>query len=274
LLEAGVSRVVMASRDPNPAVSGGGMERLKAAGVVVEHGLMESLAEALNPGFLMRMRRGRPWIRVKIAISLDGRTALQNGDSKWISSEASRRDVQHWRARSSAILTGIGTVLADDPGMTARLDSEVAQPRRVVADSRWRTPPGSRIFDGEEAVLIAGDAARKIPDGLREGHACCLPLPSAQGSVDLAALVRKLAELEMNEVQVEAGPRLCGALMKLKLVDEILIYQAPVLLGDGAAGPFTLGPLESMTERTHLSVVETTRVGQDLRLRLKPEFRN
>lgn len=274
LLAAGVERVVIATRDPNSTVKGGGIERLQAAGIAVETGLMSEQAEALNPGFLMRMRQGRPWVRVKCAISLDGRTALQSGESKWISSEASRRDVQHWRARSSAILTGIGTILADDPRMTARVGRPVVEPLRVIADSRWRTPPDSRILAGQNPPLIVGDQAIEIPAGLKAGPACCEPLPASRGRVDLAALMEHLAAREVNEVQVEAGPILCGALLKLQLVDELLIYQAPVLLGDGAAGPFAIGPLESMTERTHLSVVETTRLGEDLRLRLRPEPRN
>jgi diaminohydroxyphosphoribosylaminopyrimidine deaminase/5-amino-6-(5-phosphoribosylamino)uracil reductase len=274
LIAAGIARVVIASRDPNEAVSGGGVERLTAAGLDVETGLMSDQAEALNPGFLMRIRHGRPWVRIKIATSLDGRTALRNGESKWISNDASRRDVQHWRARSSAILTGIGTVLADDPRLTARVEGDVAQPLRVVADSRWRTPPESRILAGSGPVVIAGDRAVEVPEGLENGPACPLRLPAEQGRVALGELMKSLAGMEVNEVQVEAGPRLCGALLEQRQVDEILIYQAPLLLGDGAAGPFALGPLESMAERTHLSMVETTSLGDDLRLRLKPEFRN
>lgn len=290
LVAAGIARVVIACADPNPRVNGGGVARLRAAGVEVQSGLMAAAAAALNCGFLMRMQAGRPWVRVKSAISLDGRTALRNGESRWISSEQSRRDVQHWRARSSAILTGIGTVLADDPRLDARLEDSaeaatetaveaaveaavegnVLQPLRVVADSRWRTPPASRILQDPTRTLLAGDRDQPVPAALQALGARCLPLPARSGRVDLEALLRALAELEINEVQVEAGARLCGALLGAGLVDEWLVYQAPVLLGDGGPGLAALGPLESMAERTHLEVLETTHFGDDLRIRLKP----
>jgi diaminohydroxyphosphoribosylaminopyrimidine deaminase/5-amino-6-(5-phosphoribosylamino)uracil reductase len=282
LVAAGIVRVVIACADPNPRVNGGGVARLRAAGVEVQSGLMAAAAAALNCGFLMRMQAGRPWVRMKSAISLDGRTALRNGESRWISSEPSRRDVQHWRARSSAILTGIGTVLADDPRLDARLEGiaeggaeaaaegKVLQPLRVVADSRWRTPPASRILQDPTRTLLAGDRDQPVPAVLQALGARCLPLPARSGRVDLEALLRALAELEINEVQVEAGARLCGALLGAGLVDEWLVYQAPVLLGDGGPGPAALGPLESMAERTHLEVLETTHFGDDLRIRLKP----
>jgi len=270
LVEAGLARVVYACADPNPRVDGGGGARLRAAGVVVESGLMAGEAEALNCGFLMRMRNGRPWVRLKSAISLDGRTALRNGDSRWISGEQSRRDVQRWRARASAILTGVGTVLADDPSLDARVDEPVAQPLRVVADSRWRTPPDARLLERPEQTLLAGDAGRAVPEALHARQAQCLPLPAPGGRVDLDALLRALAEREINEVQVEAGARLCGALLRAGRVDEWLVYLAPVLLGDGGPGPIALGPLESMAERTHFTVLETTHFGDDLRIRLQP----
>ena len=299
LAEAGIARVVFACADPNPRVNGGGVARLRAAGVAVESGLLAQEAAELNCGFLMRMRAGRPWVRIKSAISLDGRTALRNGASQWISGEASRRDVQRWRARSSAILTGVGTVIADDPSLDARVESgiesglgepPVLQPLRVVADSRWRTPPASRVLDQPERTLLAGLGEREVPAELRARGARCLPLPVAKEQaesqpegqvgdragdragdrIDLGALLAALAEREINEVQVEAGAQLCGALLRAGLVDELLIYLAPVLLGDGGPGPVALGPLESMDERTHLELLETTRVGDDLRLRLKP----
>jgi diaminohydroxyphosphoribosylaminopyrimidine deaminase/5-amino-6-(5-phosphoribosylamino)uracil reductase len=274
LVAAGVARVVFACADPNPRVNGGGAARLRAAGVEVQSGLLAEAAAELNCGFLTRMRAGRPWLRLKSAVSLDGRTALHNGESRWISSEASRRDVQHWRARSSAILTGIGTVLADDPRLDARLEwaaeRQVLQPLRVVADSRWRTPPASQVLQDPGRTLLAGDRGCAVPAALQALGARCLPLPAPSGRVDLEALLRALAELEINEVQVEAGARLCGALLGAGLVDEWLVYQAPVLLGDGGPGLASLGPLESMAERMHLEVLETTRFGDDLRIRLKP----
>jgi diaminohydroxyphosphoribosylaminopyrimidine deaminase/5-amino-6-(5-phosphoribosylamino)uracil reductase len=280
LVAAGIARVVFACADPNPRVNGGGAARLRAAGVDVQSGLMAGEAAALNCGFLMRMQSGRPWVRVKSAISLDGRTALRNGESRWISSEESRRDVQHWRARSSAILTGVGTVLADDPRLDARpegvsgsaAEGGILQPLRVVADSHWRTPPASRVLHDPARTVLAGDRDRAIPAALQALGARCLPLPAPSGRVDLEALLQALAELEINEVQVEAGARLCGALLGAGLVDEWLVYQAPVLLGDGGPGLAALGPLESMAERMHLEVLETTHFGDDLRLRLKPLF--
>jgi diaminohydroxyphosphoribosylaminopyrimidine deaminase/5-amino-6-(5-phosphoribosylamino)uracil reductase len=276
LVAAGIARVVFACADPNPRVNGGGAARLRAAGLEVQSGLMAEAAAALNSGFLMRMRAGRPWVRIKSAISLDGRTALRSGASRWISSEQSRRDVQHWRARSSAILTGIGTVLADDPRLDARVEdlpeAAVLQPLRVVADSCWRTPPASRVLQDPARTLLAGDQACAVPAALQDSGARCLPLPAPSGRVDLAALLQALADLEINEVQVEAGARLCGALLDAGLVDELLVYQAPVLLGDGGPGLAALGPLESMAERMHLEVLETTHFGDDLRIRLKPLY--
>lgn len=274
LLDAGIARVVVASLDPNRQVSGGGLERLRQSGVSVQSGLMAEAAENLNCGFMMRMRAGRPWVRVKSAVSLDGRTALRSGESQWITGDASRQDVQRWRARSSAILTGIGTVLADDPSLEARVDEPVTQPLRVVADSRWRTPPGCRLLQRPEHTLLAGDRERAVPAELEARGAPRLPLPARDGRVDLVELLRALAQQQVNEVQVEAGAQLCGALLKAGLVDEFLIYQAPVLLGDGGPGPFALGPLESMAERTHLRVEESCVVGDDLRIRLSPAPRH
>jgi diaminohydroxyphosphoribosylaminopyrimidine deaminase/5-amino-6-(5-phosphoribosylamino)uracil reductase len=270
LLSAGVVRVVCAMEDPNFRVNGGGRRRLQEAGVQVDCGLMASAAEELNAGFLMRMRAGRPWVRVKLASSLDGRTALANGVSQWISSEASRADVQRWRARSCALLTGIGTVLADDPALTARLKDVALEPLRVVADTQWRTPPHSRILLNPAAALVAGSRERAIPAALAASGAECLPLPEVDGRVDLNALLRALAVREVNEVQVEAGADLCGALLAASLVDEIVLYQAPVLLGDDGPGLFKLAAIESMRDSSHLQVVETRHFGDDMRLRLRP----
>jgi len=284
LLSAGVSRIVVASADPNPQVNGQGLKKLRNAGLAVETGLMAGEVEALNPGFFMRMRKGRPWVRVKTAISLDGRTALGNGDSKWISGEASRRDVQKWRARSAAVLTGIGTVLADNPAMNVRLDDSQPgqngqhgqapgrQPLRIIVDSRWRTPAHSRILADPATAIIAGIQEVTVPPELEATGVQCISLPAISGRTDLVALLSRLAEMELNEVQVEAGARLCGALLKERLVDEVLIYQAPLLLGEGGPGPFTFGPLESMDERTHLKLLESRRLGNDWRLRFEPEY--
>jgi diaminohydroxyphosphoribosylaminopyrimidine deaminase/5-amino-6-(5-phosphoribosylamino)uracil reductase len=274
LLEAGLGRVVIASRDPNPDVNGSGLERLRAGGVQVDEGLMAEAAESLNCGFFSRMRDGRPWVRVKSAISLDGRTALRSGESKWISGPESRSDVQHWRARSSAILTGIGTVIADNPRMTARVETPVIQPLRVVADSRWRTPPDSRILENPDEALLAGDGHRDVPAALSNLGVPTQSVPASASGIDLGELLKALAEREVNEIQVEAGARLCGGLLESGLVDELLIYQAPVLLGDGGPGPFRIGPLESMSDRTHFEIMESRKLGNDLRIRLRPTRRH
>ena len=274
LLEAGITRVVVANADPNPDVTGGGLARLRSAGVDVQSGLLAREAEELNCGFLMRVQTGRPWVRVKSAVSLDGRTALRSGESQWISGPASRRDVQRWRARSSAILTGIGTLLADDPSLDARVEVPVCQPLRVVADSRWRTPPDCRLLQDPSRTLLVGDRAVPVPAALQASGVGILGLAAGPAGVDLPALLEALAEREINEVQVEAGARLCGSLLTMGVVDELLLYQAPVLLGDGGPGPFALGPLESMAQRTHLRVLETTHIGDDLRIRLSLSARH
>ena len=273
LLEAGIERVISATKDPNPEVNGNGNSQLEGAGIRVESGLMAGEAEALNAGFFKRMSSHRPWVRIKLAQSLDGRTALQDGASQWISSADSRRDVQSWRARSSAILTGIETVLADDPSLNVREIETSRQPVRVIADSRWRTPAGARVLSLPGRVLIAGLQDVEIPIALRDSAAELLPLPGSSGRVDLGALMSELANREFNEVQVEAGGTLCGALLEAQLVDEILVYLAPILLGGGARGAFEFGPLASMQERVGLNWLESGWTGPDLRLRLEPVYR-
>jgi diaminohydroxyphosphoribosylaminopyrimidine deaminase/5-amino-6-(5-phosphoribosylamino)uracil reductase len=196
---------------------------------------------------------------------------LRNGDSKWISGEASRQDVQKWRARSSAILTGVGTVLADDPSMTARVADPPLQPLRVIADTHWRTPANSQILNDPTTAIVAGGEDFAIPEELAACGAECLPLPLDQDRIELSGLMKALATRGVNELQVEAGADLCGSLLSAGLIDEVLLYQAPVLLGEGGSGLFSIGPLESMHERTHLEVLESCRIGDDLRLRLKPD---
>ncbi len=272
LVQAGISRVVCAIRDDNPLVNGGGFSQLKEAGIQVDTGLMKEQAEALNPGFFKRMRVSKPWVRVKLAQSLDGGIALQNGSSQWISSAESRADVQNWRARSSAIMTGIGTVLADDPSLTVRLEEDSRQPLRVIVDSNWRTPPAARTIGLEGNVIIAGCEDKSIPSALGDSQAELLPLPRDNGKVCLHSLMKALSERSVNEIQVEAGGTLAGSLIEEKLVDEVLIYQAPVILGNGTQKPFGLGPLSSMDDRTRLDWIETIHIGGDLRLRLKPVY--
>jgi diaminohydroxyphosphoribosylaminopyrimidine deaminase/5-amino-6-(5-phosphoribosylamino)uracil reductase len=270
LIKAKVKRVVFAIEDPHPEVSGAGKRRLSEAGIVVQSGLMAKQAEELNAGFLMRMRQGRPWVRVKLAQSMDGHIALSDGSSQWISGPQARADVQKWRARSDAILTGIGTVLADDPSLNVRLDDCARQPLRVIADSHWRTPARSKLLAIEGKVVIAGLDENDIPDELAKSRAEFMTVASFEGRIDLHNLLQELGRRGINEVQVEAGAVFCGALLQQNLVDEILIYQAPVLLGGGAVSPFATPRLDNMDDRVHLKWVDTRRIGDDLRLRLKP----
>ncbi|HKT31830.1 MAG TPA: bifunctional diaminohydroxyphosphoribosylaminopyrimidine deaminase/5-amino-6-(5-phosphoribosylamino)uracil reductase RibD [Gammaproteobacteria bacterium] len=271
LIETGVARVIAAMRDPNPLVAGKGFAKLQVAGIETANGLLEDQARALNPGFISRMTRGRPWVRSKLAVSLDGRTALSSGESKWISGEAAREDVQYWRARSSAILTGIGTLLADDPALTVRLPGDWRQPRRVVVDSSLRTPPTARILKqpGETHIAtVIADSARQAP--LARAGAQFLALSAKDGHVDLVALMQRLAQMECNEVLVEAGAGLNGVLLAAGLLDELIIYMAPCVLGDSARGMFHLPPFEKMQQRSELSLTDVRMVGGDLRVIAQP----
>jgi diaminohydroxyphosphoribosylaminopyrimidine deaminase/5-amino-6-(5-phosphoribosylamino)uracil reductase len=265
LIAAGVSRVVCAMQDPNPQVAGNGLAALRAAGIEVECGLMEAAARELNIGFFTRMSRGTPWVRSKIAASLDGRTALANGTSKWITGAAARRDVQQWRARSCAVLTGIGTVLADDPRLNVREVRTERQPLRVVVDSRLRMPPEAAILSG--AVLIytaSSDASRRA--ALQAQGAEVVTLTSADGQVDLPAILGDLARRGINEVLVEAGRTLNGALFKTGLVDELVLYLAPQLLGDAARGLADLGELTQLQQGVAMQWQDVRQVGGDLRI--------
>ena len=267
LIQAGIARVVAAMSDPNPRVAGRGVADLTAAGLRVESGLMQSQAEALNPGFISRMRRHRPYVRVKLAASLDGRTALADGVSQWISGEAARADVQGLRARSSAILTGIGTVLADDPSLNVRAVDIGRQPLRVVVDSDLRMPATAKMLNLPGATLIV--AAREnaaAASRLAKAGADVLFLPGDTGRVDLAALMQHLATREINELMVEAGAGLCGALLAAQLVDEIVIYYAPHILGSGAQGMFVLPEMKNMQQRLALKIQDVRAVGDDWRV--------
>lgn len=273
LIRAGVARVVAAMEDPNPRVAGKGLARLAQVGIVVESGVMQAQAEALNPGFVRRMRVGLPFVRIKQACSLDGRTAMASGESRWITGEAARRDVHRLRARSSAILTGVGTVLADDPSLTVRLDDLPAarQPLRVVVDSRLRTPPSARMLGlpGGTLILTAvGDPQREAE--LREAGAQVVALPTRDGGVDLHAALRYLAQAEVNEVLVEAGPTLGGALLSAGLADELVLYVAPHLMGDAARGLFHLPGLERLAQRISLDIADVRAVGGDWRIVARP----
>ncbi|MEE4296177.1 MAG: bifunctional diaminohydroxyphosphoribosylaminopyrimidine deaminase/5-amino-6-(5-phosphoribosylamino)uracil reductase RibD, partial [Wenzhouxiangella sp.] len=252
LIGAGIKRVVAAIKDPNPAVSGSGFRQLKDAGILVETGLMAEQARDLNPGFISRHERGRPWLRVKMAISLDGLTAAADGRSQWITGAEARADGHRWRARASAILTGIGTVLADDPQLNARTEGVERQPARVVADSKARLPRNSRLLQSGEPVWVATTRAGTWQDAAVRWQ----QLPASEdGRLNLHALVTCLADLEFNEVHVEAGPTLAGALVSAGLVDEFLVYQAPVLLGSGRP-MLHLPGMENFDDRLHLERVE------------------
>ncbi|HEV2538536.1 MAG TPA: bifunctional diaminohydroxyphosphoribosylaminopyrimidine deaminase/5-amino-6-(5-phosphoribosylamino)uracil reductase RibD [Frateuria sp.] len=274
LVAAGVARVVIATEDPFAQVAGKGIEKLRAAGIAVEAGLMREQARELNVGFFSRIERGRPFVRLKLAMSLDGRTALADGESQWITGEAARADVQRWRARSSAILTGSGTVLADDPRLTVRMDAFDAAagapvpPLRVILDGRLRTPAGSQVLDAQAPTVLIHAAGATVPAHL--SNVDRLALPGQEGRLDLHAALAELARREVNEVHVEAGPTLCGALLAAGLADELLLYVAPVLLGDTARPLLALPPLARMAERWRLQTVDRRVVGEDMRLRLRP----
>jgi len=266
LVAAGVARVVVAMQDPNPLVAGQGIARLRAAGIEVECGLMEAAARELNIGFCSRMTRGRPWVRSKVGMSLDGRTALANGVSQWITGAAARQDVQHWRARSCAVLTGIGTVLADDAQLNVRDIPVERQPLRVVLDSELQTPLSARILQGAGVVIYtATQDAQKIA-ALEQKGAAAQVLADGAARVDLNAVLRDLAQRGVNEVLVEAGSTLNGALLQAGLVDELLLYVAPQLLGDAARGIAALGELVALDQRIDLEWQDVRQVGSDLRI--------
>jgi diaminohydroxyphosphoribosylaminopyrimidine deaminase/5-amino-6-(5-phosphoribosylamino)uracil reductase len=279
LIEAGVRRVVAAMQDPNPHVAGNGLRKLEAAGIVTAVGVLEREARDLNRGFVARMTRGRPWVTVKLGSSADGRTALADGSSRWITAEAARADVQRLRARASAIVTGIGTALADDPALTVRdraLDLGGRVPLRVVLDSRGLFEPGLQLArDGLPTLVFSSDAGAQSLAHLAEARPAALqfePLPAdAAGLIDLHAMLRRLAVLECNEVLVEAGPRLAGSFLAAGLADEIVLYVAPVILGDTARPSFVLPqPLRALSERLQYSYHDVRQIGADLRLTLRP----
>jgi diaminohydroxyphosphoribosylaminopyrimidine deaminase/5-amino-6-(5-phosphoribosylamino)uracil reductase len=268
LIAAGVSRVVAAMQDPNPQVAGQGLAKLAAAGLAVESGLLAAEAQELNIGFVSRMTRGRPWLRLKVAASLDGKTALNNGVSQWITGADARRDAHAWRARSCAVLTGIGTVKDDNPRLTVREVQTTRQPLKVVIDSRLETPPDAAVLDGGK-VLIAAAADGERGDALRARGAEIVLLPNAQGKVELHDLLLELGRRGINEVLAEAGTRLNGSLLRESCVDELLIYQAPILIGDAGRGMFGLAELADLAGVTRLNIIERRAVGADVRIRAR-----
>ena len=269
LINAGVSRVVAAMQDPNPLVSGRGLEKLKAAGLEVLCGVLEADARLLNRGFIKRMTEQRPFVRSKLAMSLDGRTAMASGESKWISSPAARADVHQIRAESSAILTGINTVLADDPALTARIDEAVEQPIRVVLDSKLKMPLTAQMakLAGRSLILTcSSDDVKRL--ALQAVGFEVYTLADKNGQLDLQAVLKFLAKLQINEVLVEAGSLLNGALLAEDLVDEWIVYMAPCVLGDQGRGLFTIPTLQSMADKKNLYFQEVRAVGPDLKLTL------
>ncbi|HEX9813161.1 MAG TPA: bifunctional diaminohydroxyphosphoribosylaminopyrimidine deaminase/5-amino-6-(5-phosphoribosylamino)uracil reductase RibD [Burkholderiales bacterium] len=270
VLRSGVRRVICAMQDPNPLTDGKGVARLRAAGIDVQLGLLEAQAQALNPGFIRRAREGRPYVRVKIGASLDGRIAMASGESRWISGSAARADVQRLRARSSAVVTGIGTVLADDPLLTVRNWDIGRQPLRVVLDSRLRMSPNARMLRQPGRTLIAtasNDAQRA--QVLAAAGAEIARLSGVDGRTDLSGLMQFLAKFDLNEILIEAGAQVAGAFLDAGLVDELVVYLAPTLLGDAGRGMFHLPALRTLADRYELQVTDVRAVGDDWRVTAK-----
>ncbi len=275
LIKAGVAKVIIAMQDPNPEVAGQGVNELREAGIEVETGLLEADSRALNPGFIMRMLKGRPYIRSKLAMSLDGRTAMASGESQWITGEEARRDVQFLRARSSAIITGIGTVLSDDPSLTVRINTVIdntlfAQPLRVILDPHLSTPPHARILEqaGKTLIVTTSDEPEVVTD-LANAGAELLFQEGSQDTIDLHKLMKYLADEEVNEVLLETGATLSGAMLQAGLIDEMVIYMAPHLMGNNARGLFNLSGIEAMDQRISLDIQDIRAIGKDWRITVK-----
>ena len=266
IVEAGVKRVVAAIQDPNPKVAGAGFAKLRAAGIAVEHGLMEDEARELNIGFLARMTRGRPWVRMKIAASLDGRTALANGKSRWITGETARQDGHRWRARACALLTGFGTVRDDDPQFNVRGVDTPRQPLKIVVDSKFETSPSARLLqEGKTLIVGAVNEENKIA-ALKATGAEAIIIPNDHGKVELFRLMEELGRRELNELHVEAGTKLNGSLLQAGVVDELLVYLAPSVIGDSGRGMFHLPEITELSRASTLKIREVERVGADLRI--------
>jgi diaminohydroxyphosphoribosylaminopyrimidine deaminase/5-amino-6-(5-phosphoribosylamino)uracil reductase len=278
LIDAGVQRVIIAMSDPNPQVAGAGIERLRAAGIEVSSGLLEAEAEALNPGFIKRMKTGRPWLRVKLAMSLDGRTAMASGESQWITGEAARADVQDLRARSCAILTGVGTVREDNPSLNVRLSADkleyaaaFVQPLRVIVSSKAELPSSSKIFDIDGNILILGGISLES-FAFERANSEYQKVASNVAGLELTAVMNELGRRGINECHVEAGATLSGALLEAGLVDEIIIYMAPHIMGDQARGLFHLPALHTMAQRISMRISDIRAIGDDWRITAKPVY--
>lgn len=266
VIEAGIARVVAAMQDPNPSVAGAGYARLRDKGIEVVQGLMEEQARELNIGFVTRMAKGRPWVRMKVAATLDGRTALANGRSQWITGEASRRDGHHFRARACAVLTGIGTVMDDDPELNVRYVETSRQPLKVLVDSGLEVPEGARILAHGSVLVAAAREDKAKADALRARGVEVVVLPNAHGKVDLPELLRELGRRGINELHVEAGAKLNGSLLREGCVDELLVYLAPSVIGNAGLGMFNLPELNDLAQRIQLSIRDVSRVDEDIRV--------
>lgn len=280
LIQARVSRVVVAMQDPNPLVAGQGVASLRAQGITVEVGLMEAEANTLNPGFIKRMTYGMPYVRSKIAASLDGKTALNNGASQWITGEPARLDVQHWRAQSCAILTGVGSVIADNPSLNVRLEGAARQPLRVIVDRDLQTPVGAKMLSlaGDTLIAYAHDKDNRL-GALSHVGAVLLQVPAEKNSdkksrVDLSALLKALAQRGVNEILLEAGQGLNGAFLQAGLIDEFIFYYAPKLMGADAKGMFAINEFTHMQQTIDLQITDIRQFGQDIRLRAKPIYQS
>lgn len=266
LITAGIQKVVASMADPNPLVSGQGFARLRAAGVDVQIGPGAAESRELNIGFFSRMIRGVPWVRLKVAASLDGATALENGQSQWITGEAARRDGHAWRARACAVLTGIGTVLQDNPRLDVRLVESSRQPPLVVVDSRMETPLNAHLFIADRRLFVYAAVENNTKQkALEAAGATVVMMPGPNGKVDLGAMMKDLAAREVNELHVEAGSKLNGSLIRAGLVDEYLLYLAPTLLGPGMSMA-ALPPLSALSQSLQLEFTSAERIGKDLRV--------
>ncbi len=271
LIKAKVTRVVAAMIDPHSKVAGQGLKQLESAGIQVEYGLLEEQARELNSGFIKRMQKRLPYVRCKLAMSLDGRTAMASGESKWITSSAAREDVQRLRAKSSAILTGVGTVLADDPSMTVRLDGiNSRQPIRVVVDTNLSMPVNAKMLKEKgKTLLMTCSADEHVSQALEDAGADIHMMPYCNSSVDLKSVLQQLSDMQINDVLLETGATLSGAMLQAGLIDELIIYMAPVLMGNTARGLFALPGMETMQDKIELEITDQRMVGQDIRLTAK-----
>jgi diaminohydroxyphosphoribosylaminopyrimidine deaminase/5-amino-6-(5-phosphoribosylamino)uracil reductase len=269
LIAAGVARVVIAMQDPNPLVAGRGAARLRAAGIAVETGLLEHEARELNIGFVARMTRGTPWLRLKVAATLDGKTALSNGESQWITGAEARRDGHAFRARACAVLTGIGTVRDDDPQLNVREIETSRQPLKILIDSRLQVPLSARLLQSGPILIACALEDKEKMAALRALGVDIVVLPNASGKVDLKALMQELGRRKLNEVHIEAGFKLNGSLLAAGLVDELLLYYAPSLMGEGV-GMFNLAAPEALSAMRRLDIFDVARLGKDVRIRARP----